>query len=78
MINYKSFKLPGNAKLRVRADQIVATVSSKEGKSIDIYVNGVTAPWHLPIEGAPSKVIDYVWELQNIEKDEDEEEGENE
>lgn len=74
MINYKSFSLPGNGKLRVRADHIVATVSSKDNKSIDIYVAGVVTPWHLPIEGAPSKVIDYVWERHNIE---DEEEDKN-
>ena len=72
MINYKSFKLPGNAKLRVRADQIVATVSSKGTQTIDIFVNGVATPWHLPVEGPPSKIMDYVWERHNIE-----EEGEN-
>ena len=71
MINYKSFKLPGNAKLRVRADQIVATVSSKENKTIDIYVNGVATPWHLPIDCAPSKIMDYVWERHNIEEEGD-------
>lgn len=74
MINYKSFSLPGNGKLRVRADHIVATVSSKDNKSIDIYVAGVVTPWHLSIEGAPSKIIDYVWERHNIE---DEEEDKN-
>ena len=71
MINYKSFTLPGNGKLRVRADRIVATVSSKDSKNIDLFVAGVATPWHLPIEGAPSKVIDYVWERHNIESDEE-------
>ena len=72
MINYKSFKLPGNGKLRVRADHIVATVSSKDSNNIDLFVAGVATPWHLPIDGAPSKVIDYVWERHNIEEEEEE------
>ena len=72
MINYKSFSLPGKGKLRVRADHIVATVSSKGSNTIDIYVAGVATPWHLPIEGAPSKVIDYVWERRNVEEEESE------
>ena len=67
MINYKSFKLPGNGKLRVRADHIVATVSSKDSNNIDLFVAGIANPWHLPIDCAPSKVIDYVWERHNIE-----------
>ena len=71
MINYKSFALPGKGKLRVRADHIVATVSSKDSKNIDLYIAGVATPWHLSIEGAPSKVIDYVWERHNIESDEE-------
>ena len=72
MINYKSFKLSGNAKLRVRADRIVATISSKQSGTVDIFVDGVANPWHVPIDGAPSKVIDYVWERESVEKDEDE------
>ena len=67
MVNYKSFKLPGNGKLRVRADHIVATVSSKDSNYIDLFVAGVANPWHLPIDCVPSKVIDYVWERHNIE-----------
>lgn len=67
MINYKSFKLPGNGKLRVRADHIVATVSSKDSNNIDLFVAGIANPWHLPIDCTPSKVIDYVWERHNIE-----------
>ena len=73
MINYKSFKLPGNAKLRVRADSIVATVSSKKSDSIELFISGVATPWHLPFEGAPSRIIDYVWERHEIEKEEENE-----
>lgn len=69
MINYKSFSLPGNAKLRVRADRIVATVSSKDSKNIDLFVAGVDTPWHLPIDSAPSKVIDYIWERREKEEE---------
>lgn len=74
MINYKSFNLPGNAKLRVRADHIVATVSSKNSNSIELFVAGVAIPWHLPInDETPTKIIDYVWERHSIENEEEEE-----
>lgn len=70
MINYKSFKLPGNAKLRVRADKIVATVSSKASGTIDIFVEGVANPWHIQLgDEASSKIMDYVWERQSIEEE---------
>ena len=72
MINYKSFKLTDNAKLRVRADKIVATRSSKASSSIDIYVEGLAVPLHVPLmDLPPSKVIDYIWERKNIEETED-------
>ena len=71
MINYKSFKISDNAKLRVRADHIVATVSSKNNNTVDLYVSGIAVPWHLSIEGPPSKVMDYVWERHNIEEEGD-------
>lgn len=71
MINYKSFNLGAGAKLRVRADHIVATKSSKSSNQIELYVAGVAYPLHIPIEGAPSKVIDYVWEREHIEQEED-------
>lgn len=75
MINYKSFKLPGNAKLRVRADKIVATVSSKSNNSVDVFVEGVATPWHIVLgDEKSSKIIDYVWERHNIEIENEEEE----
>lgn len=73
MINYKSFKLPGNAKLRVRADQIVATVSSRASGTTDIYVSGVATPWHVKLDSNEEivKTIDYIWERDKTEEDED-------
>ena len=73
MINYKSFKLPGNAKLRVRADHIVATVSSKDNGTTDLYVAGIALPWHIKMEDGKEVVdmIDYVWERHSKEEDED-------
>lgn len=64
MINYKSFKLPGNAKLRVRTENIVATVSSKEKQVIDLYVAGISIPFHIPISDDESakENMDYIWE----------------
>ena len=73
MINYKSFKLPGNAKLRVRADHIVATVSSKDNGTTDLYIAGIALPWHIKMESGKEVVdmIDYVWERHSKEEDED-------
>jgi len=64
MINYKTFKLPGNAKLRVRSDRIIATVSSKASNSMDLYVAGDAAPWRIKFEDDKEIVdlLDYVWE----------------
>ena len=73
MINYKSFHLPGNAKLRVRTDRIVATVSSKNSNTLDLFVEGAAQPWHLPLmDTEPSQIIDYIWERHNIEEGETE------
>lgn len=64
MINYKSFKLPGNAKLRVRTENIVATVSSKDKQVIDLYIAGIAIPFHIPISDDESakESMDYIWE----------------
>ena len=64
MINYKSFKLPGNAKLRVRTENIVATVSSKDKQVIDLYIAGIAIPFHIPINDDESakESMDYIWE----------------
>lgn len=73
MINYKSFKLPGNAKLRIRTDSIVATVSSKSSGTTDIYVSGVATPWRVKFDNDEEviKTIDYIWERDKKEEDED-------
>ena len=73
MINYKSFRLPGNAKLRVRTDSIVATVSSKASGTADIFVSGVAIPWHVQLDNDEEviKTIDYIWERNKTEEDED-------
>lgn len=70
MINYKSFKLPGNAKLRVRSDHIVATVNSSNGKTLELFVAGVANPWHIPIDEETHKeIVDYIWERHAKEED---------
>ena len=70
MINYKSFKLPGNAKLRVRSDHIVATVSSKESNMTEIYVSGMSVPWRVTNDNN-SQLIDYIWERREKEEEDD-------
>ena len=74
MINYRKFKLPGDATLRVRAENIVATVSSKDKNTVDVYVAGLSVPFHVPIqeEDTPRELMNYIWEREHIEdKEED-------
>lgn len=72
MINYKSFNLPGKGKLRVRSDRIVGTVTSKTNAKMTLYVDGISEPLYIPIdEGALSSLIDYVWERNHVETEED-------
>ena len=72
MINYKSFKVANDAKLRVRTENIVATVSSKSSNSIDLYVAGLDRALHVPVSDSAgaSKLIDYIWERSEIENKE--------
>ena len=62
-MNYKSFKISKNATLRVRADRIVATVSSNDTSHIELYVSGVANPWHLSVaEGhSAADIVDSIW-----------------
>lgn len=74
MIKYKSFKLPGNAKLRIRSDSIVATVSSKINNSVDLYVANVSTPWRIKLDNEREVVnmVDYVWEKDSELKEDEE------
>lgn len=62
-MNYKSFKISKNATLRVRADRIVATVSSNDTSHIELYVSGVATPWHLSVADGHSaaEIVDSIW-----------------
>lgn len=62
-MNYKSFKISKDATLRVRADRIVATVSSADSSNIELYVAGVANPWHLVIgdDHSAAEIVDSIW-----------------
>ena len=68
MINYKKYNLPGNATLRVRAENIIATVSSKDKNTIDLYIAGLDIPFHLPIENnvEARRIMDFTWERSEV------------
>ena len=67
MINYKSFNLPGQGKLRVRTENIIATVSSKNKDVIDLYVSGIATPFHIPISDSTARdLMDYTWERPDV------------
>ena len=72
MVDYKSYKLPGNGTLRIRAEKIVATVSSEKSEKIDIYCEGFNEPFHvLATKHSPREVIDYTWNIPSFESEED-------
>lgn len=62
-MNYKSFKISKNATLRVRADRIVATVSSNDTSHIELYVSGIANPWHLSAteDHSVAEIVDFIW-----------------
>lgn len=64
MVEYKKFKIADMATLRVRSENIVATVSSKDQNKIDLYVAGLTNPFHIKVSDSESArdMMDYVWE----------------
>lgn len=72
MTDYKSFKLPGDARLRIRSEKIVATVSSDGGRNVDIYCEGVAVPFHVEAtKRTPREMIDYIWNIPDFESEED-------
>lgn len=69
MINYKSFKVGDGAKLRVKTENIIATMSSKNSASIDLYIVGLDRPLHIPVtdNSSATELMDYIWERSRIE-----------
>ena len=49
-----------DAKLRIRKDKIIATVSCSGSDHIDVYAEGTVHPWH--ITGVPADaIIGLIW-----------------
>lgn len=72
MTDFKSFKLPGDATIRIRSEKIVATVSTKGGENIDIFCEGVALPFHVKAtKKTPNELIDYIWNIPTFENEED-------
>ena len=69
MIQYKKFQITDNATLRIRPDNIIATVSSKGSSRIDLYVTGIDTPFHVHVadEESAREIMDYVWERPDPE-----------
>lgn len=65
MSNFKSFSLPGDSTLRIKTDEIIATVSSNEGHNVDIYVRGLDRPYHVQTTiHTPEELINYIWDIK--------------
>ena len=71
MTDFKSFKLPGNATLRIRSEKIVATVSSSTSQNVDIYCEGGNLFHVQPTKKTMSELIDYIWNIPSFESDDD-------
>ena len=72
MVDYKSFKLPGNATLRIRSANIIATMSSNDGETVDIFCDGAALPFHVKAtKKTPKELIDYIWDIPTFEDEED-------
>ena len=72
MTDYKSFILPGNARLRIRSEKIVATRSSDGGNKVDIFCEGIANPFHIEAtKHTPKELIDYIWNIPSFESEED-------
>ena len=72
MTDFKSFKLPGNATLRIRSESIIATVSTPGKDIVDIYCAGAAVPFHIQAtKKTPSEIIDYIWNIPNFESEDD-------
>ena len=55
-----TIKLNSSATLRVRRNKIIATVSGSD--TTDVYVEGITLPWHIAGEAMATKtIIDTIW-----------------
>lgn len=72
MTDYKSFELPGNARLRIRSEKIVATLSSDGDNKVDIFCEGVAVPFHVEAtKCTPKEMINYIWNIPDFESEED-------
>lgn len=56
-------KLNDNATLHIRKDKVVATITSNTHGCTDLYVEGVSLPWHIPDDVIPGDaLVGLVWE----------------
>ena len=71
MIKYKKFRITDNATLRIKPENIIATVSSKDNSRIDLYVNGIGNPFHVFVndDNSAKEIMDYVWERSDVDKE---------
>ena len=66
---YKSFSLPGGGVLRINSSKIIATVSSGETGTIDIYCSDTSIPFHvMATKHTPQEIVDYIWENHDTEE----------
>ena len=66
--NYKSFSLPGGGVLRINTGKIIATISSTQNNTIEIYCNDTAVPFRVEAtKHTPQEIIDYIWDNHDTE-----------
>jgi hypothetical protein len=58
------FRLPGESTLRVAPEKIVATVSSKQTNTVDLYLSSLNFPIHIPANSKEevTEILDTIWD----------------
>lgn len=55
-----SIKLNNKATLRIDPSRVIATIESPESATVDIYVDGITYPFHISQTGTQD-IINSIW-----------------
>lgn len=64
-IDFVTIPYGPNAKLRIRRDRIIATVSTPGSNHIDIYTADTSHPWHIT-DVVADDIIGDIWEGETI------------
>lgn len=61
-IEYVTIPYGKDAKLRIRKDHIIATVSVPNSNRLDIYASGIDNPWHITDAEDVTYILKDIWD----------------